>query len=147
MNAAAHTIEALFGDIKYLIPDQQRRDKRHRLLRYTFRVAFGVPDAIDQRFARELAWLVEQRDLAVHPYTQSAPTARHPAGINTGVENSWFNARTSGRAVDLAMDLRAVAEAPPKPYSRWVERWAEERDPYHSGVVKELRSRRQASPV
>ncbi len=144
VTAAGHTIEALFGDIKYLIPIQPRRNNRHQQLQHSFRVAFGIPDAKDQRFASELAWLFTRRDSAAHPYTESAPTERHPAGINTGVENSYFNAITSGRAVDLAMDLLAVAEAPPEPHSRWIERWVEERAPYQTGVVEELRTRRQA---
>lgn len=144
LTAAAHTIEALYGDIKYLIPIQPRQDKRHQQLRHSFRVAFGIPDALDQRFASELAWLFTRRDSAAHPYTESAPTEQHPAGINTGVENSYFNAITSGRAVDLAMDLLAVSQSPPKPHTRWIERWAEERAPYHSGVVKELLARLQA---
>lgn len=144
VTAAAHTIEALYGDIKYLIPIQPRRDKRHQQLRHAFRVSFGIADVLDQGFAGELAWLFKRRDSAAHPHTEAALTERHPAGINTGAENSMFNAITSGRAVDLAMDLLAVAEAPPNPHSRWIERWTEERAPYHRGVVSELRARRQA---
>lgn len=144
VTAAAHTVEALHGDIKYLIPIERRRDKRHQQLRHAFRTAFGIPDALDQRLAGELAWLFKRRDSAAHPYTESAPTEQHPAGINTGAENSYTNAVTSGRAVDLAMDLLGVAEAPPKPHSRWIERWTEERAPCHRGVVDELRASRQA---
>jgi hypothetical protein len=144
VTAAAHTIEALFGDMKYLIPVQPRRNKRHKQLRHSFRVAFGIPGAEDQRLASELAWLFTRRDSASHPYTESAPTEQHPAGLNTGVENSHFNAITSGRAVDLAMDLLAVSAVPPKPHNRWIERWAENRAPYHDGVIEELRASRQA---
>ena len=147
VTAAAYTIEALFGDIKYLIPAQPRRDNRHKQLRHAFSAAFGIPDAEDQRLAGDLAWLFGLRDSAAHPYTESALPERHPAGINTGAENSQFNAVTSGRAVDLAMELLRLAESPPKPYSRWIERWAEARAAYHANVVDELRRNRQASAL
>jgi hypothetical protein len=38
--ASAHTIEAIFGEIKYLVPRQPRRDKRHSQLRHAFRNFF-----------------------------------------------------------------------------------------------------------
>jgi hypothetical protein len=45
ITASAHTIEAVFGDVKYLIPEQPGRDKRHKFLRHAFRVAleYRVP--------------------------------------------------------------------------------------------------------
>jgi hypothetical protein len=57
VTAAAHTIEAVFGDIKYLIPPQSRRDKRHQELRHGFRVAFGVSGATDEQLSEEFRWL------------------------------------------------------------------------------------------
>jgi hypothetical protein len=117
VTAAAHTIEAVFGDIKYLIPPQPRRDKRHQELRHGFRLAFGVSGATDQRLAEDLKWLFELRDSAAHPYTESEPPAPHPAAINTGVEHSKFNAITSGRAVDAAMGVLDLVASPPRPWS------------------------------
>jgi hypothetical protein len=146
VTAAAHTIEAVFGDIKYLIPLQPRRDKRHQELRHGFRFAFGVSGAIDERLAGELKWLFTLRDSAAHPYTESEPPARHPAGINTGVEHSKFNAITSGRAIDVAMAVLELAASPPRPSGRWIERWAAERAPYQLGI-QQLRQKRDSEPL
>jgi len=146
VTAAAHTIEAVFGDVKYLIPPQPRRDKRHQELRHGFRFAFGVSGAIDERLAGELKWLFTLRDSAAHPYTESEPPAQHPAGINTGVEHSKFNAITSGRAVDAAIGVLDLVASPPKPPNRWVERWATERAPYQAGI-EQLRNDRDREPL
>lgn len=146
ITASAHTIEAVFGDVKYLIPEQPRRDKRHKFLRRAFRVAFGVSGPEDQLLGRELSWLFTRRDSAAHPYTEPEPPAQHPAEINTGAEHSHFNAVTSGRAVDTAMAVLRLAESPPQPHSRWIERWALEREPYHKNI-EELRRSRDVEPL
>ena len=39
--ASAHTIEALFGELKYLIPVQRRTDKQYQAVRNTFAVALA----------------------------------------------------------------------------------------------------------
>jgi hypothetical protein len=85
VTASAHAIEAVFGEIKYLIPPQPRRDSRHSELRHAFRLSFGIADADDAKLSNDLAWLFPLRDSAAHPYTELVPTERHPAGINTGV--------------------------------------------------------------
>jgi hypothetical protein len=148
VTASAHTIEAVFGEIKFLIPPQPRRDKRHGELRHAFRIAFGIPDADDSRLANELAWLFELRDSAAHPYTELVPAGRHPAGINTGAEHSLFNAVTSGRAVDAAMTVIRFANAPPLPLNRWIERWVAERvNPSQGMVVDASRKLRASEPI
>ena len=147
VTAAAHTVEALLGDIKYLIPVQARRNSRALVLWHAFRQAFGIPDDVGERFKADLGWLFDLRGQAAHPYTESEAPQRHPAGINTGVENSRFNAVTSGRAVDIAMTLFECAESPPSPYGRWIERWASDRKPYHDGVIAALHEARAAHPL
>jgi hypothetical protein len=147
VTSAADAIEAVFGDIKYRIPVQPPRDKRHKVLRHAFSTAFGLSGQMDQRLGRELSWLFTLRDSAAHPYAESESPLRHPAGPNTGAEHSRFNALTSGRAVDAAMTVIAAAESPPKPLNRWVERWALERAAYHAGVVASLRSDRDSYPL
>jgi hypothetical protein len=145
--ASAHTIEALFGEIKYLIPPQPRRDKRHSQLRHTFRISFGIADPEDAKLADELAWLFSSRDSAIHPYTESITTEQHPGGINTGVEHSLFNAVTSGRAVDTAMTVIQFAAAPRNPYSHWIARWVAERVTSALGRVGDLQQLRASEPL
>jgi len=146
ITAAAHTIEALFGDIKYLVPRQPRRDKRHNQLRHAFLGAFGLSSTQDTSLAGELSWLLTLRDSAVHPYTESVAPQQHPAGINTGAEHSQFNAVTSGRAVDIALMVVGLAASPPKPHSHWIERWSRERAAYHESIQR-IRGERSAVPL
>lgn len=145
VSATAHTVEALFGDIKYRIPRQPLRKPRHSELRHAFQLAFGIPDQAAQRLANELQWVFASRDQAIHPYTELLPTRQHPSGIHTGEENSWFNAVTSSRAVETAMGVMRWAASPPQPHSRWVERWAVERQAYFERVA-DLQRERQSAP-
>jgi hypothetical protein len=144
--ASAHTIEALFGEIKYLIPPQPRRDKRHSQLRHAFRTSLGISDPEDAKLADELAWLFSSRDSAIHPYTELLPTEQHPSGINAGVEHSLFNAVTSGRAVDTAMTVIQFAATTRNP-NHWIERWVAERVTSALGMVSDLQQFRASEPL
>lgn len=143
--ATAYTVEAVFGDIKYLIPIQPGR-KRNQRLRNAFRTAFGTSGPADEQLAGELRWLFTLRDSAAHPYTESVAPARHPAGINTGVEHSHFNAVTSGRAVDTAMAVLDLAASPLRPSTRWIERWVGERAG-HRPPIEQLKRHRDENPL
>jgi len=144
ISACAHTIEALYGEIKYLLPAPTRRGgSRDRRLTDGICLAFGISDGSALR--SRLAWLGGLRDFAVHPYTESEVTQPHPAGIHTGVEASRFNAVECGKAVDLTMEVLGTAWTPPSPYGRWVARWVREREPYHATVVEPLRVMRDGA--
>jgi hypothetical protein len=145
--ASAHTIEVIFGDIKYLIPSQPRRDNRHSQLRHALRTSFGIIDPEDAKLADELAWLFANRDSAVHPYTELVPTKQHPTGISTGVEHSLFNAVTSGRAVETAMTVIQVAASPRNPHNHWIERWVAELVTPALGKVNDLQQLRAYKPL
>ena len=148
ISACAHTIEALYGDIKYLIPaPNRRRDTRDRRLIDGLTVAFGLSDGLEQRLRSQLAWLFELRDFAVHPYTELEVSKPHPAGMNTGAEAARFNAVKCGEAVDLTMRVLGLARRPPAPYGRWIERWTQEREPYHISVIEPLERSRGAAPT
>jgi hypothetical protein len=146
VTAAAHTIEGLYGEFKYLIPVQPRQDNRQKTLLHAFREAFEVSADADEHLWRELDWLFKLRHDVVHPYTESEPTAQHPAGINTGPEHSLFNAVTSGRAIEIALTTLGVAASPPESSPRWVRRWAIERAPYHE-VIRQLCDERDGQPL
>jgi hypothetical protein len=140
--ASAHTIEALFGELKYLIRVQRRTDKQYQAVRNTFAVAFGWDNRKKDRLSPRLQELFQRRDFAVHPYTDLAPVVPHPSGVLSSAELAHFNAVTSGVAVDCALDVLAEAANPPKPCNRWVERWAEEHKSNYM-IVESLRGRRQ----
>lgn len=147
VTASAYTIEAVFGGIKYLIPPQPRRDKRHSQLRHALRVSFGISDADYARFADDFAWLFACRDSGVHPYTELIPTEHHPAGINTAVEHILFNAVTSGRAVNTAMTVIQFAAQPPNTLNHWIARWVTERVTSALGAVSDLQQLRASEPL
>ena len=142
LTASAYTIEALYGDIKYLIPSQQPTNKRHQTLSQAFRLAFGMIERDFQEFASEIRWLFERRDMAAHPYTEAVLPKRHPAGFDTAAEHAEFNAFTSGRAVDVAMRVLDAAATPSKAHNHWIERWANMRAPYMANIVRPLQSQR-----
>ncbi|MEX2493007.1 MAG: hypothetical protein WD425_14745 [Nitrospirales bacterium] len=143
LTAAAHTIEALYGDIKYLFPSQQPKKKRHQTLSRAFGFAFGITEDELALLSFEMRWLFELRDMAAHPYTEAGFPSLHPLGFNTGSEHADFNALTSGRAVELAMRFLTTAAAAPKYYNHWIERWAKTREPYMNTVVRPLKAQRE----
>jgi hypothetical protein len=147
VTASSNAIEAIFGEVKYLIPPQPRRDKRHNQLRHAFRISFGIAAPDDAKLYDQLATLFSLRDSAVHPYTELVPTEQHPAGINTGVEHSLFNAVTSGSAVETAITVIQFAAAPPKPFNYWIARWAAERVTPALGAVGGLQQLRVSEPL
>ncbi len=146
ITGAAYAIEAMYGDIKYLIPEQPRRDSRDLVLWHAFTQGFGIPAPASHRFLADLRWLFALRDHAAHPYTEAEPPEQHPAGVTTGAETSRFNAVTSGRAVELMVELFGCAAAPPAAFNRWIERWVEERHPYHLALAP-LLARRGEVPL
>lgn len=142
LTASAYTVEALYGDIKYLVPVQKRRhDKRHQVLARTFGAAFSVLQSELDFLEEKLLWLFGLRDFAVHSYTEPLFPKRHPAGLNTGSEHADFNAVTSGKGVDAAMQLLDLA-ASSLPCNHWVERWSRARAPYMDSVVRPLQLQR-----
>jgi hypothetical protein len=147
ITGAAYAIEAVYGDIKYLIPEQPRRDSRELNLWHAFNQAFGIPASASHRLLPDIRWLFALRDHAAHPYTEAEPPQEHPAGVNTGAETPLFNAVTSGRAVDLMFEVFGYAAAPPATFNRWIERWVEERRPYHETALAPLIAMRAESPA
>jgi len=147
ITGAAYAIEAVYGDIKYLIPEQPRRDSRELYLWHAFNQAFGIPASTSHRLLPDIRWLFALRDHAAHPYTEAEPPQQHPAGIHTGAETSRFNAVTSGGAVDLMFEVFRYAAAPPQPFHRWIERWVEERRPYHETALAPLIAKRAGIPL
>lgn len=144
--AAAYSVEAMYGDFKYLIEPQRDKDARYQTLMRAFRAAFGLSGDAEERLRRDLRWLFERRDEAVHPYTESETPAQHPAGFNTGVEHQSFNAVESGRAVDTALTVLDIAATPSTTSPRWIRRWASLRSGHHD-TVRPLRDERNRQPL
>ncbi|MFC3891624.1 hypothetical protein ACFOWZ_09055 [Lentzea rhizosphaerae] len=148
VTSSAYTVEAFFGDIKYLLPaPTEKPNKRHIALSSAFKLAFRIADSEHSRLQHELSWLFDLRDQAAHPYTESEPAQEHPAGFYTGAECCKFNAVTSGRAVDIALTVLGYADPPCAPHNRSIERWIQDRSPYHRTVIDSLKQQRQVKPL
>lgn len=144
--AAAHTIEALYGEVKYRIPKQKKPKKRYLEVVRGIALACGIEPLEMSRLESSIKWLFDLRDFAVHPYTKPETPVEHPTGANTGVEHAMYNAVQAGKALDLAMELMRHTAEPLARQSRWVERWAEDRRPYHDQVIQ-LQKSRDEQPI
>jgi hypothetical protein len=144
-SAYAYAIEALYGDIKYLIPEQTPQRRRHQTLSRAFQVAFGLLDPDYDSLTSEMRWLFERRDMAVHPYSDAELPKPHPSGVNTSAEHADFNAQTSRQAVDAALQIMSFARIPPNAYSRWITRWSERQASYFTQVFDVLQFQRNES--
>jgi hypothetical protein len=144
VTASAIAVEALYGELKYLVPPQnldkrERPNEQYKTVRNTLALAFGLDEPDKQRLGAKLKDLFERRNDAVHPYSEALPPAPHPSGVYTTVELArLFNADTSRKAVDCALYVLAIAAAPPQP-TRWVQRWVHQNASAHTERVDPLR--------
>ncbi len=140
--ASASALEALLSDIRYLvpaIPEKKRRETR-KAVRAVWSTAFSPPPRELDSLSRNLKWLFDTRNTAVHAATESRPTRPHPAGLNSGLEHQLFNAVTAESAVDIAKTALLLS-ATPRPIGldqervHWILRWSRDRSTYHQRVV------------
>lgn len=151
--AAASAIEALLGDVRYLVPaiSEKKRRQTRKAIRAVWSDAFGPPEVELNQLSQELSWLFETRNTALHAETEPLPTKPHPAGINSAVEHHIFNALTAGRAVDVAKAAILMSDEPnptglSQERAHWVCRWAAKRTAYHERV-REAAARRSEVPA
>ena len=141
ITAAACTVEALYEDVRYLIPERRRLDSTAERVTDGLVAAFGLPDESSTALLQDLTWLFHRRNEGVHAYAEPEAPRPHPSGVNTGAEASRFNALEGRRALGVVLQVLGYAAQPPNPPNRWVARWAEERRPYHEVVVVPIRER------
>jgi hypothetical protein len=140
ITAAACTVEAVYEDVKYLIPERPRAKDAAQQIGDGLAHAFGLRKQVAAECLDGMAWLFQRRNEAVHPYAEPEPPRPHPAGVSTSAEASRFNAPESRKALLVALSVLAYAEEPPHAANRWVRRWATERHPYHENVVAPIRA-------
>jgi hypothetical protein len=143
--AAASTIEALYEDTKYLIPARPKKSPAAKTITDGLATAFGLSEADRQALGRDLKYVFDRRNEALHGYCEPTPPEAHPAGLMSASEAARFNGPESSRALGVALRVLGYAEQPPKPANRWVRRWARERAAYHQQVVKPIREATQTS--
>ncbi len=138
--AAASTIEALYEDVKYLIPAKPRKDSAAETICGGIAESLGLSAKQSQDFLDECTWLFERRNDGLHTYSEPETSQEHPSGVHTGAEMARFNGPESRRALHIALTALRFAEEPPAPANRWVTRWTTERKPYHESVVAPIRA-------
>ena len=143
---AASTVEAVYEDIRYLLPRRPRRDSAAERIGDSLTAAFGLLDEASTTLLQDLTWLFDRRNEGLHPYAEPEAPQPHPSGVNTGAEASRFNALESRRALWIALRVLEYAAAPPNPLNRWVARWVEERHAYHETIVAPVRARGGLTP-
>ncbi|MDR6417586.1 hypothetical protein [Pseudarthrobacter sulfonivorans] len=142
ITAAACTVEALYEDIKYLIDEQKPRlDSAHENIGRGFAVAFGWEDEQVETFSAGLRRLFEQRNEAVHPYSEPKAPLPHPSGLVTSSEAARFNSAESHSSVEFALRVLGQAEHPTSPANAAVTRWAKDRRQYFETIVAPIRAR------
>lgn len=139
--ASAHAIEALYGELKYLIPVQLRADKQYLIIRNAFAAAFGWNSQTRDKISTRLQQLFGWRDSVVHPYTELSPAVANPSGVVSSAEIAKLNSVSSGIAVDCTLDVIEAAATPAAPYSPWVERWSQQHEK-DCRIVQTLRGTR-----
>jgi hypothetical protein len=139
---AASTVEALYEDTRYLIPERARKSTAAKRFADGLAAAFGFPQPERLSLITELTLLFDLRNEGLHGYSEPSPPAAHPVGFMTGAESARFSAPESRKALDLALRVLAFAEDPPAPANRWVRRWVTDRATYHQQVVKPIRDLR-----
>lgn len=139
ITGAASTVEALYEDVRYLIPERDRLDTAAERIADLLAAVFGLPHDEAAVLLERLTWLFDRRNEAVHPYAEPEVPQPHPSGVSTSAEASRFNAVESRTALEIALLALHYAETPPKPANRWVGRWSTERSAYHQTVVAPIR--------
>ena len=142
ITAAACAVEAVYEDVKYLIPKPSRTKGTvaAEQIGNGLVQAFGLKDRAAAECLEDVGWLFQRRNQAVHPYAELKPPRPHPAGFSTSAEASRFNAPESRKALLVALSVLAYAAEPPDPANRWIRRWATDRRPYHETVVAPIRA-------
>ena len=139
--ASAATIEALYEDVRYLVPEQRKRSPAAKSMAYVISLAFGLNNKERTHLIGRLIALFDARNTTLHGYSGFEPPDRHPSGILTGAEFGRFNSMKSREAVVLALHVLEHAEKPRGSFNRWVARWVVDRATYHESVVRPIRKR------
>jgi len=121
VSASAHALDALYGVFSTIIPSPPTGTRWSRILE-AFRRAFFVRGrAGGGGWARELEWLFDLRDAAVHHEEEDREPVPHPTGTHVSWATAAYSLEAASRAVDLLFDVLETAVATPRPP---LEPWA-----------------------
>ena len=144
--AATATVEALYEDVRYLIPRRPRMKHRAQQMSDCIAAVFGLHEDQERQMRKDLKALFTHRDESLHGYTESRAPREHPLGFRTGAEMAVFNAVEGGKSLGTALTVLGVSDDPASTANRWVSRWVTERSAYHVQVVRPIRAVFSAPP-
>ena len=114
--ASSHALDALYGRVKRELPERPETENRwSTILEELKRAAYVKGSAGGGRWAKELEWLFDLRNAALHYEEKMTPTVPHPSGASSGVENVIYCAEAATRAVDLALEILDTCITAPRP--------------------------------
>lgn len=135
VSACAHALDALYGVIADIIKPVPGPTRWSSLLE-TFKAAFYVSgSAGGGAWARELEWLFDLRDAAVHHEEENLESVPHPTGTNTSWASVAYSLEAAERALALLFEVLETAVRSPRPP---MAEWASD----HQHVLEHLRERR-----
>jgi hypothetical protein len=116
--AAAHSLDAMYGDVKALIQVPQtvlagwRQGKagRHSRIRETFRLGFALNNSRCSSWKRDFTWLWGLRDGAVHFEGRCTSAVAHEFG-GVSAEAAMYSTEAAERAVTLMLDVLTAVTA------------------------------------
>jgi hypothetical protein len=123
--AASHALDAIYGELKSegVVPPAlaaqwaKSRPGRWKEINETLKLAAKVRA---DRWERELKWLYDLRDAAVHPELTFAQADPHPLGLNVSVVHTTYTCEAATRAVALLLDvLNSCASNPKAAAAKW----------------------------
>ena len=137
--AATATIEALYEDVRYLIPLRPRKKHRAHQMSDCIAATFRLSADQEHQLRQDFKELFKRRDESLHGYTEERPPQAHPLGFRTGAEMAVFNAVGCRSYLGTALNVLSLSDEPPSPANRWVSRWVADRSAYHLQVVRPIR--------
>ena len=93
--------------------ERNRTARRTRILQ-TLKLGFAV-GKVAERWDEEFRWLFDLRDGVVHARKGWQALRPHPVGGSMAPDHVMYSVESSGRAVDVALDVLATCFALPKP--------------------------------
>lgn len=126
---SAHSIDGLYGEVKELIPIaraitatwERNKTPRHARIFETLKAGFRLGQR-GGTWARELDWLFDARDFAVHHGPEFHEPVNHPLGVRTS-RDAMYTAEAATRAVDLLVGLLERMIEAPSPRRPDVQKW------------------------
>ena len=152
VSAAAHAIDALYGEIRVHIPIPDRlaatweknRTSRPGRIFETLKTGCTLGSR-GGTWPQDLKWLYGLRDAAVHHQVEASEGSPHPSGTtHVGKEMAIYTVEATHTAIDLALDVVVVAVGSPRPEMTALREWADGMSHVPPYLIEE-RGRRRAT--